>query len=410
MRKPTEALIHAPRAIWLGLLFVLSAGFAREYDAESLLHEPWYVLIPIPASLATSFILYGLLYTAANAKGAEGRGFWELYPTFLTLYWMTAPLAWLYAIPVERFMPAFDAAAYNYAFLGIVSLCRVALITRASSILFTTRSAFTFSIVMWFADTVMTIAAIFMPKPILSIMGGVELSETESLTLGLTNMVMFIGGASWLIWLFAMLHQYSNAEKTSTFPVRTVGGFKISSGTWAFAVCSLLVWGAILPMTQPEQKLRYEVERELNYGDLHRGLAMMSAHKLADFPPHWMPPPRLGYGEDLPNLDNVFLAILDDSVADWVADIYWGIGEQYFRGVVRSWGYSRDSDLELDAYLTHFERRAPREDFLKELKPELEHWAESLEDDADAESRTRAARVRKLLERIPADEGEASTE
>src|SRR5262249_40492318 len=38
----------------LGALLVLSAGFAREYDQADLLHEPWRLLIPFAASLATS--------------------------------------------------------------------------------------------------------------------------------------------------------------------------------------------------------------------------------------------------------------------------------------------------------------------------------------------------------------------
>src|SRR5262245_33154150 len=53
---------HAP---WIGLLFVLSAGFAREYDGEDLLHEPWYVVIPVGASLVTSFLLFSLAYGIA---------------------------------------------------------------------------------------------------------------------------------------------------------------------------------------------------------------------------------------------------------------------------------------------------------------------------------------------------------
>jgi hypothetical protein len=44
------------RAVWLGILFVLSAGFARDYDGEDLLHEPWHLTIPFAASLLTSLI------------------------------------------------------------------------------------------------------------------------------------------------------------------------------------------------------------------------------------------------------------------------------------------------------------------------------------------------------------------
>ena len=35
---------------------------------------------------------------------------------------MTAPLAWLYAVPVERFLPAYEAVKANLFFLAVVSV------------------------------------------------------------------------------------------------------------------------------------------------------------------------------------------------------------------------------------------------------------------------------------------------
>jgi hypothetical protein len=55
-----DAIVSAARcngAIWIGLLFVIAAGFAREYDGEDLLHEPWHLAIPLGASLASSAAL-----------------------------------------------------------------------------------------------------------------------------------------------------------------------------------------------------------------------------------------------------------------------------------------------------------------------------------------------------------------
>ena len=51
--------------MWIGLLFVLAAGVAREYDGEDLWHEPWHVLLPLGASLATSLVLYLLVRLVA---------------------------------------------------------------------------------------------------------------------------------------------------------------------------------------------------------------------------------------------------------------------------------------------------------------------------------------------------------
>src|SRR5262249_34272404 len=89
------------RAIFIGFLFLLSARCAREYDGEDLLHEPWYLLIPLAASLASSFLLYLVTYGVVCLWRAQGTGptFLNGYRSFLGLFWMTAPLAWLYAVP-----------------------------------------------------------------------------------------------------------------------------------------------------------------------------------------------------------------------------------------------------------------------------------------------------------------------
>ena len=56
------------------MLFVISAGFAREYDGEDLLHQPWHVLLPLVTSLITSLLLFVLLETAF-ATGNRGSNF-----------------------------------------------------------------------------------------------------------------------------------------------------------------------------------------------------------------------------------------------------------------------------------------------------------------------------------------------
>jgi hypothetical protein len=67
-----EAILTLSRDPWtlrIGLLFVLSAGFAREYDQEYLVAKPWVLLVPLAASLAASFLLFQLVYFAAKKKG-----------------------------------------------------------------------------------------------------------------------------------------------------------------------------------------------------------------------------------------------------------------------------------------------------------------------------------------------------
>src|SRR5206468_2426101 len=99
--------------------FVLSAGLAREYDGEDLLAEPWHLAIPLGASLASSFLLFAVAYVVAVFRGAPCEPFYGRYLYFLGLFWMTAPLAWLYAIPYERFLSPVGAVQANLLTLGV---------------------------------------------------------------------------------------------------------------------------------------------------------------------------------------------------------------------------------------------------------------------------------------------------
>ena len=71
-------------ALWVGLLFVMSAGIAREYDGEDLLDRPYFL-----------------------------------------------------AIPVERLMNSEDAMTANLCLLALVASWRIAVMTRAISTLST---------------------------------------------------------------------------------------------------------------------------------------------------------------------------------------------------------------------------------------------------------------------------------
>src|SRR5712691_7085964 len=156
------------QAICIGLVFVLSAGLAREYDGEDLFHEPWHLLVPVGASLLTSFILFAMAYGGSKAKGPR---FLAAYRAFLGLFWMTAPLAWLYAIPYERFLSPVGATSANLWTLGLVAFWRVALMIRAISVLMGYRLFAALFFVMALADVEALFALWLSPIPLIEVMG-----------------------------------------------------------------------------------------------------------------------------------------------------------------------------------------------------------------------------------------------
>ncbi len=322
-RRAIREIAGDSRAFWVGLLFVLSAGFAREYDGEDLLHEPWHLVIPLVASVGASFVLFLILYVMRPPEGTSRPAFGPTYRSFLTLFWMTAPLAWLYAIPFERMLSPGDATRANLWCLGLVATWRVLLMIRVASVLTGCRSRGTFFLIMLFADAVALAALLFAPLPIISIMGGIRYSESELLIHNAACLIETLGVITLPIWFIGSIVVIIYADPTwpatSEFPRL---GLRVSRSLWALVAASVLVWGFAMPFTQPEQQLRHRVERDLRAGRIREALSEMSAHRPEDFPPLWDPPPHLSYGRHDPPIEDVLEAIARDSSAAWVREVY----------------------------------------------------------------------------------------
>src|ERR1700724_2138456 len=135
-RSAIEEIASNRNSLLIGFLFCLSAALARHYDGKYFWREPWLLLAPAAASILTSSILFLAIYLATSTKARRLLpGIIPSYLTFLGLYWMTAPLAWLYGIPYERFLNEVNAAQANLWTLELVSVWRVLLISRVVAVL-----------------------------------------------------------------------------------------------------------------------------------------------------------------------------------------------------------------------------------------------------------------------------------
>jgi hypothetical protein len=290
-----EAILEIARsrhALWIGALFVLSAGFAREYDQEDLLHEPWYLLIPFGASLLTATLLFTLAYGLVPGKRKGWPSDWVAYVPFLTLFWMTAPLAWLYAIPYERFLSPMSATQANLITLGVVASWRVYLMARVLQVIMGYRVILSFFPPLLLGSLILLISSFFQSVSLVNIMSGVRESEEVLFLRTLHGWVCFLSGL-----VFPLCGAYVLVDGRSFVSVwnQEANGDPhqpFSSSLASVAVGSVLVWACILPWTQPEQVLRRQVETALAAGRIEEAVAVMNAHDRADFPPQWDPPPR----------------------------------------------------------------------------------------------------------------------
>lgn len=307
---------------WLGALFVLSAGFAREYDGEYLLADWWYLVIPLVASLVGSFALTLLVWVTAWIRGVRTVGLLSTYGAILNAYWMTAPLAWLYAIPVERMLGEVDAVRANLCLLGMVSIWRVTLTLRSLKILYGCRYWEALMPTMVFSLIVGYIAILMLPVPLFVVMGGVRVPQSEEIIVSTRLLITFAAVMSSPVWVIGLLVVWFMRKRWvwSLPSDDQSASSRVSSKAYAIGVLSVLIWIPILPWTQAEQYQRWQAEQMLKSAD-YRGLAEWSQRvSEKDLPPHWIPPPRLTFG--YANLKTIEQSInlLSEDLADWYAE------------------------------------------------------------------------------------------
>jgi len=319
--------VAASRRAWLvGMLLVLGAGLAREYDHEDLVHEPWHALLPLAASLVTATILYLLLRLVSWRRSGSG---WPAHGgprAFLGLYWATAPLAWLYALPVERVLSVGDAVAANLWLLAIVSAWRVLLMTRVVQVVWRCHWIEAFHVVGCFAWGVAAAVLSLTPLPLLSIMGGIELGPGEAILAGTTFIVMLLSWLSAPWWLGAiaviLLLRRRPGGAWTPDPAFAADSLEVEPSAWRLGAALVGTGCVLLPFTQPEQWRRHAAETALRAGDVRGAIATLARHDRGDYPPHWDPPPRPGYRERLPGLVDLVTAIAAVDPPAWVREAF----------------------------------------------------------------------------------------
>ncbi len=329
-----------------------SAGLAREYDGEDLLHQPWHILRPLGASSVSGTALFLLVHCVPVARCAYATGqepsFWSAYRAFMGAFWMTAPMAWLYAIPYERFLDPVGAVKANLWTLAIVAAWRVLLMSRVVGVLYGIGAVSSFFLVMCFADVVAFGVATLVPVPVFDVMGGLRHSARDALVSSSSVLVAVLSAITAPVWFIGMLVVLARSKPR--WPLRPEAERERSPRGALLAACvAVLAFAALLPFTQPEQVRRHEAERLLRTGRVAEAFAVMSAHDAGDYPPHWDPPPRLGYLERTPSIDEITSAMEHQWPAAWVADTYLHKVRQGLRREIFPWtslndwgGFARD--------------------------------------------------------------------
>jgi len=157
-----------------------------------------WLLGPLAFSFFSGSFLYAILIRGfARRHFSKERRNERQWITFMALFWMTAPVAWLYAIPVERFLDPYRAAQGNIALLAIVSLWRVLLMSRVLSVLFEIHFVRALGWVLLAAVLEVIVGALFggsFSRRILAGMAGMRNAPEDAL---FGSVLGFVWGWSW---------------------------------------------------------------------------------------------------------------------------------------------------------------------------------------------------------------------
>lgn len=304
---------------------VLLTAVARNYDQNFILETPLWLFGSLLFSFFSGSFLFAVLYDGFIKRHFDEdlrplRG--QQWRSFMGLFWMTAPVAWLYAIPVERFFDSYAAAQANITLLAIVSAWRVLLMSRVVSVVNEVRFGRAFAWVL-FAAAIEVIVVVFLgglfgggfSKKILAGMSGMRNAPEENLLLGTLNTAW---GWSWVVaivlcFVFALWKMY---EETKPLPPMVKG-----KASWLSLAILMIVWTLIAWPAQQEQKKFFTHTKLLKEQRYAEALAFLAKHEEHDFPAsrRLEPSPfEHSVWEDLPPT----VALLTTNTPLWIRQTY----------------------------------------------------------------------------------------
>jgi hypothetical protein len=307
----------------------VSAGVARNYD------QVWFgdsfplIFTPLLFSALSGLWLFAFVrkvWTRERDKppeAGESKGRSAL-SSFFGVFWMTAPLAWLYAIPVERWFDETEAARWNISLLAIVAIWRVMLMSRAVSVIggwpflySLTRVAIPASL-----ETIaLMMAGSLTAKRIMADMAGLRNSPAEEV---ITHAYSFTSGAMFMVLAgsLLMLGFYWKSRP----PAGKAGWVPHPRGRpwhlpWVFLILTAAFWTLASIKPQQEQRLSQEavrLEKEKNWAGL---VSFLSKHEAHEFAPSVPLPPAVYEYSSWERISSV-LAELSPATPAWIRRLY----------------------------------------------------------------------------------------
>lgn len=282
-----RAVAENRATLWIGIALVLLTSIARNYDQTFILEKPFLwlfgsLLFSVVSGTWLYLIVYGWFVRRAAGDANGKPEFWGRWRAFMGLFWMTAPIAWLYAIPVERFFDSLTAAKANLTLLAIVSLWRVILMTRVIQYLTETRW---YAVLLWvlFAAAMEILVVFFFggafAKALMEGMGGMRNSPEENLIMTSLAAVFLVAlwGAPVVLIAALILGRSSSGQD---LPVADK-----SQPCFGWLIIVAIVWLAVAVKPQIELNQNVQVEKLMAAQKYREALDYMGARQPTEFAP-----------------------------------------------------------------------------------------------------------------------------
>ena len=341
-------LADSPHTLLLGAILIITAGLARNYDHLYLLKEWQWLYGLYIASVLSSLIIFFV----GCRKHIRQQSKYP-YLTFLSLYWITAPCAWLYAIPIESFTDIVTATKWNIAFLAIVSIWRVLLVARYLSVMSGEKFGHSFIRITWTAATIMCVASFFKGIELVGIMGGVELSDHEEILKSAANFTTVFCFFVATIGLITHLILRTNDEGTHLKPLPWKSIQTTTAPKQLYLITSVLVILSIVSVSlssiQKQTKNNHTLTTLLRADEETKAIEFVSNLTREDFLEHHeVPPGRASYRFAFSRSNYSLLSHTNAETPEWIIQkwLEYAKSNRYLTFT------EREVNKELDAYFS----------------------------------------------------------
>ena len=334
-RKSIIRLAAAPHTLWLGIALVLTAGLARNYDHHHLILEPLWIIGPVSMAFISSLFIYTFFEKICGLRSESGfrkasiisaaagvilgptfgfpfalvliggaivvrlmavnytlRGR-KNFLAFLRCFLMTAPIAWIYGIPVEMWVDPAWATRINFMLLVIVALWRVFLMIRVVQVLYQPGYLRAAICVLLPASMEMYIGSIVLKSRMISIMGGIS-EEYDPFLMSATSIIMttcaILTGCGILAWvLLKYLPRYvSDWDFLCRIPQQgkhfRFNVINLSRNAWILPVAGLFLFGIPAIKNQSALANRIHLRQLISEGHFSKAADLLNTTAASDFP------------------------------------------------------------------------------------------------------------------------------